>query len=168
MPWKSVRIKVRGGKATPEPPLGPSISQYGLNVDEVVNKINEVTKVYEGLEVTVDIHVNTDTKEYRIEVKSPSTTSLLLSMAGADKPSGDPAHTKVGNISLEDAIKVAIMKKRDLNAKTLKAALKSIVSSAATIGLTVEKKDPYQVVKEIAEGVYDDLIKKYESSWNEV
>ena len=165
MPWKMIRSKVQGGKASPSPPLGPSISQYGLDVNEVINKINELTKKFEGLEVTVNIHVNTDTKEYRIEVKSPTTTSLLLKLAGASGPSGDPAHQKVGDVSLEDIVKIAIMKKSDLTAKSLKAAVKTILSSAATIGVTVDGKEPRDIIKEIENGVHDELLLKYENEW---
>ncbi|MCD6324522.1 MAG: 50S ribosomal protein L11 [Desulfurococcales archaeon] len=165
MAWKTVRAKVKGGQASQAPPLGPALNQYGLDVGKVIDEINEMTKGFEGEEVTVNIYVNTDTKEYRIEVKSPSTTSLLLKAAGASKPSGDPAHNKVGNISLEDAIKVTLLKKYDLTAKTLKAGLKSILSTAATIGLTVDGKEPKEVVKEVEEGMHDELLLKYEEEW---
>ena len=160
-----IRAKVQGGKATPSPPLGPAISQYGLDVNEVINKINELTKKFEGLEVTVNIYVNTETKEYKIEVKSPTTTSLLLKFAGASSPSGDPAHQKLGDVSLEDIIRIAIMKKNDLTAKSLKAAVKTILSSAATIGVTVNGKEPKDVVREIEKGLHDDLLLKYEDEW---
>ena len=165
MPWKVIRSKVQGGKASPSPPLGPSISQYGLSVNEVINKINELTKKFEGLEVTVNIYVNTETKEYRVEVKSPTTTSLLLKLAGASSPSGDPAHQKVGDLSLEDIVKVAIMKKNGLTAKSLKAAVKTILSSAATIGITVNGKEAKDVVREVEDGMHDELLLKYEDEW---
>ena len=165
MPWRMIRAKVQGGKAAPTPPLGPAISQYGLDVNEVINKINELTKKFEGLEVTVNIYVNTETKEYKIEVKSPTTTSLLLKFAGASSPSGDPAHQKVGDVSLKDIIRIAIMKKNDLTAKSLKAAVKTILSSAATIGVTVNGKEPKDIVREIEKGLHDDLLLKYEDEW---
>ena len=168
MPVKMVKVRVQGGKATPAPPLGPTLSQYGLDVAEVVDKINEMTKGFEGLEVTVVIHVDTETKKYDIEVKSPSTTSLLLKFAGASKPSGDPAHNKVGDISLEDVIKVALLKKEDLTAKSLKGAVKSILSTAATIGLTVDGKEPKQVLSEVKEGMHDSLLLKYEEEWKKL
>ncbi len=165
MPWRIIRARVKGGNATPAPPLGPAISQYGLDTNEVINKINEATKDYKGIEVTVEIQVNPDTKEYRINVKSPTTTSLLLKFAGASQPSGDPAHQKVGDISFEDVIKVALLKKNDLNAKSLKAAVKTILSSAATIGLTVDGKEPKLVVREVVDGKYDSILLKYEDEW---
>ena len=165
MSWRIIRARVKGGKATPTPPLGPAISQYGLDVNEVINKINEATKDYGDLEVTVEILVNPETKNYKINVKSPTTTSLLLKFAGALEPSGDPAHKKVGDVKFEDIVKIAILKKHDLTAKTLKAAVKTILSSAATIGVTVEGKEPKEVLREVTEGKYDPILLKYEEDW---
>jgi len=162
---KVLRFQIEGGKASPEPPLGPALSDVGLNVSEVVDKLNEITKPYEGLTVDVKIIVDLDTKSYRIELGLPTTTSLLLKFAGASEPSGDPAHNKVGDIKMEDVIKVAIMKKPEMNAKSLKAAVKCILGSARSIGLTVEGKDPKDVVREVEQGVYDELIKRYEDEW---
>jgi len=160
-----LKFQIEGGKASPEPPLGPALNEVGLNVSEVVEKLNEITKPYEGLTIDVKIIVDLDTKNYRIELGLPTTTSLLLKFAGASEPSGDPAHNKIGDIKMEDVIKIAIMKKPEMNAKSLKAAVKCILGSARSIGLTVEGKDPKIVAKEVDQGVYDELIKRYEEEW---
>lgn len=165
MSEKLIRVKVQGGKASQAPPLGPTLNQLGLNVGEVISKINELTKDFEGMEVNVDIHVNPATKAYRIEVKSPTTSSLLLKFAGVQQPSGDPAHRKVGNISFEDIIKISLLKKNELTAKTLKSAVKSIISTAGSIGLTIDGKDFKQVLEEVNKGLYDEILKKYESEY---
>jgi len=162
---KVLRLRVQAGKASPAPPLGPTLAQYGLPVNKVIEEINEATKEYAGLEVTLILRVDEATGKYSIEVKSPTTTSLLLKYAGVQEPSGDPTHKKVGNISIEDAVKVAIAKKGELKAKTLKAAAKSVVSTARSIGLTVEGKDPKAVLAEIDTGVYDEVFKRYEELW---
>jgi len=164
---KVIKAQIEGGKASTAPPLGPSLAEVGLNPSEVVEKINEMTKPYEGLTIDVKIYVDLDAKKYRIELGLPTTTSLLLKFAGASEPSGDPMHKKVGNIKLEDVIKIAIMKKPQLTAKSLKAAVKTILGTARAIGLTVEGKDPKQVIKEIEAGVYEELFKKYENQWRE-
>ncbi len=165
MVWKTVKAKIKGGEATNEPPLGPSLAQYGLPVDEVISKINELTEPLKGMEVSVNIYFDTETKNYRVEVKSPSTSSLLLKVAGASKPSGDPAHNKVGDLSLDDVIKVTLMKKHELTAKTLKAAVKTVLSTAATIGLTVNGKEPKVVISEVVDGKHDELLLKYDEEF---
>lgn len=165
MSEKLIRVKVQGGKASQAPPLGPTLNQLGVNVGEVVSKINELTKDFEGMEVNVDIYVNPVTKNYRIEIKSPTTTSLLLKFAGAQQPSGDPSHKKVGDISFDKVVEVSILKRYELTAKSLKSAVKSVISTAGSIGLTIGGKDFKQVLKEVNEGLYDEILKKYESKW---
>ncbi|MCY0859419.1 MAG: 50S ribosomal protein L11 [Sulfolobaceae archaeon] len=168
MPTKSIKVMVEGGNVKPGPPLAPTLSQLGLNVGEVVKKINEATAQFKGMSVPVTIEVDTDTKSYSIKVGIPTTTALLLKAVNAEGPSGDPAHKKIGNISIEQIIDVAIMKKPSMTAKTLKSAVKSIVGTAKAIGLTIEGKDGKEIIKEIEEGKYDELFKKYEEKWNQV
>lgn len=162
---KVVKTQVKGGEAGAEPPLGPAIADAGLNVAEVIEKINKVTEKYRGYTVTVKVIVNLDTKEYDIEVELPTITSLLLVTAGASEPSGDPIHKKVGNIKFEDVVKIAILKKPELTAKTLKAAVKTVLGSARSIGITVEGRDPKDVSKDVDQGLYDEILKNYEAEW---
>jgi len=163
---KVIKVQVEGGKASPAPPLGPAITDAGLNIAEVIEKINKMTEMYKGFTVTVKIIVDLDTKNYEIQLELPTVTSLLLSIAKASEPSGDPMHKKIGNISIEDVIRVALMKKPELTAKTLKAAVKTILGSARSIGLTVEGKDPKDVIKEMEQGAYDAILSRYESEWS--
>lgn len=162
---KVIKVQVEGGKASNAPPLGPALADAGLNVTEVVDKINKMTEPYKGHTVTVKIVVDLDTKEYNLLLELPTTTSLLLSVAGASEPSGDPAHKKIGNLRFEDVIKVVLLKKQELSAKSLKAAVKTILGSARSIGLTVEGKDPKEVMAELSKGLYDDMLRKYEEEW---
>ncbi|HIQ24082.1 MAG TPA: 50S ribosomal protein L11 [Pyrodictium delaneyi] len=160
-----INVKVKGGEASPAPPLSDSLKKVGLDVDKVVEEINEVTSKYKGFEVQVKIIVDEDTKEYEIEVKPPTTTELLLKAVGAKEPSGDPMHQKIGDLPFEKIVEIAIMKKPGLTAKTLKAAVKTILGSARSIGITVDGKDPKQVTREVEEGVYDAVLSKYEEEW---
>ncbi len=163
---KVVKVQVEGGKASPAPPLGPALTDAGLNVNEVIEKINKMTGEYKGYILTVKIIVDLDSKSYNIELELPTVTSLLLSAAKVSEPSGDPMHKKIGNIGMEDVARIAILKKPELNTKSLKAAIKMILSSARTIGLTVENRDPKDVIKDVDRGVYDEIIRKYEESWS--
>ncbi|MEM4043139.1 MAG: 50S ribosomal protein L11, partial [Sulfolobales archaeon] len=52
-----------------------------------------------------------------------------------------------------------------LNAKSLKAAVKTILGTARSIGLTVNNKDPKELIRELDEGVYDSILKSYEDKW---
>lgn len=161
---KVVNLKIKGGEAS-EKQLGPAISQLGLDVKKVIEEINKKTEKFKGMEVKIKLMVDEETKEYEIEIKPPTTTELLLKAVGASKPSGDPMHQKIGDLPFEKMVEIAIMKKPDLLAKSLKAAVKTILSSARSIGITVDGKDPKQVTREVEEGLYDAVLAKYEEEW---
>ncbi|MET1160603.1 MAG: 50S ribosomal protein L11 [Thermoprotei archaeon] len=162
---KTIRVMVEGGRANPGPPLGPTLAPLRVNVMDVVKAINEATKDFEGLTVPVEIVVDMETRKFEVKVGVPTTTALLLKEVGAKEPSGDPAHKKIGDLPFEKIVKVALIKKEQLTAKTLKAAVKTILGSARSIGITVDGKDPKVVQKEVDEGKYDDILAKYEEEW---
>ncbi|MCC6034982.1 MAG: 50S ribosomal protein L11 [Desulfurococcaceae archaeon] len=163
---KTLKFIIEGGKATPGPPIGPALSPYKVNVVEVVNAINNATKDYEGLPIPVEVTIDTDNRKFEVKVGIPTTTALLMKFAGAKEPTGDPAHKKIGDVKFEDIIKIAILKKEQLSAKTLKSAVKTILGTARAVGVTIEGKDPREVVRLIDQGFYDELIKRYEDEWN--
>ncbi|RUM46763.1 MAG: 50S ribosomal protein L11 [Hyperthermus sp.] len=160
-----VNIKVQGGQVKPEPPLTDVASKLGIELDKLVNDINEATKRYKGFTIQVKLIVDEDSKEYDIEIKPPTTTELLLKAVGAKEPSGDPMHNKIGDLSFEKIIEIAILKKPALTAKTLKAAVKTIIGSARSIGITIDGKDGKEVIRDIERGVYDELLAKHEDEW---
>jgi len=157
---KVIEVLVDGGKATAGPPLGPALGPLGVNVLAVVNKINEVTKEYSGMRVPVKVIVDPETKEFEVSVGVPTTSALIVREAGIEKGSSAPNREKVGNLSIEQVVKIAKMKRESLLAKTLKAAVKEILGSCVSMGVTVEGKDPREVQREIDEGVYDSILKE--------
>jgi len=160
---KVVEALVSGGKATAGPPLGPTLGPLGVNVLAVVNRINELTKQYAGMKVPVKIVVDVETKEFEVEVGIPTTSALIISELGIEKGSSSPKTEKVGNLSMQQVIKIAKIKRPQLLAKTLKAAVKEILGSCVSMGVTVEGKDPKEVQREIDEGKYDHLLKEEET-----
>ncbi|BBD72558.1 50S ribosomal protein L11 [Sulfodiicoccus acidiphilus] len=165
MPIKSIKIVVEGGNIKPGPPLAPTLSQLGLNVGEVVKRLNEATSQFKGMSLPVTLEVDVDSKRYEIRVGIPTTTSLLVKYAGAQGPSGDPAHNKVGNITMEQLVEVCLMKREGMLSRTLKAAALSVLGTAHSVGVTVEGKDAKEVAKEVKQGVHDELFSKYEEKW---
>ncbi len=165
MAIRVVNVKVRGGQAKPEPPLSDLAKKYGIDVNKLVEEINKATERYKEFEVQVKLIIDEDTGEYEIEVKPPTTTELLLKAVGAKEPSGDPMHKKIGDLPFEKIVEIAILKKPSLNSKTLKAAVKTIIGSARSIGITIDGKDGKVVTKEVEDGVYDAVLAKYEEEW---
>jgi large subunit ribosomal protein L11 len=151
---EKVEVLVDGGKATPGTPLGPVLGPLGVNVIQVVAMINEKTKSFMGMKVPVKIIVEKD-KSFTVEVGSPPTTALIMKEIGVEKGSGKPKTEKVGDLSLEQALKIARMKQESILGKNLKKAVKEVLGSCVSLGATVEGKDPRQMQKEIDEGKWD-------------
>ena len=160
---KTIEALVPGGQATAGPPLGPALGPLGVNVMAIVNKINELTKDFGGMKVPVKIIVDVDTKEFEVEVGTPTTSALIVKELGIEKGSGDPGKQKVGNLTIQQVIKIAKMKRQELLAKSLKKAAKEVLGSCVSMGVTVEGKDPREVQREIDEGKYDELFEKEEA-----
>ena len=157
---KIVEALVSGGQATAGPPLGPALGPLGVNVLAIVNKINEVTKNYAGMKVPVKITVDAETKEFEVSVGTPTTSALIVSELGVAKGSGAPKTEKVGNLSMVQVVRVAKIKRSKLLARDLRAAVKEVLGTCVSMGVTVEDKEPREAQKEIDEGKYDALFEK--------
>jgi large subunit ribosomal protein L11 len=157
---KTVELLVSGGQATAGPPLGPALGPLGINIMAVVTKINELTHDYAGMKVPVKISVNTDDKTFEVSVGTPTASALLVAELKIEKGSGTPNSAKVGNLSVEQIVRIAKIKRPELLAKTLKGAAKEMMGTCVSVGVTVEGKDPREVQKEVDDGKYDDMFKE--------
>ncbi|MCK4848195.1 MAG: 50S ribosomal protein L11 [Candidatus Heimdallarchaeota archaeon] len=151
---KTVEALVDAGQATPGPPLGPSLGPLGVNIKAVIDEINKQTETFKGMKVPVKIEID-DSRNFTISVGVPPTSSLLLSEAGVEKGSGTPNSEKVGNITFEQCVKIAKMKRNKMLAIDLRAAVKETVGTCVSIGLTVEEEEPKKVIEAIDSGEYD-------------
>lgn len=149
----TVEALVDGGKATAGPPLGPALGPKGVNIGQIIAKINEKTKAFSGMKVPVKILINDD-KSFDIKVGLPPMSALIKGELGLASGSGNAKTTKVGNLTLEQAKKVADMKADDLLGATLEARLCEVAGNCVSVGVTIDGKDPKQFTKDIKAGVY--------------
>ncbi len=157
---ETLEVLVDGGKATAGPPLGPALGPMGLNIMEVVKAINDKTKSFEGMKVPVKIVIDPKTKAYAIEVGTPPTSALILKELGAEKGSGDAGKTRIGNLTITQAVKIANMKVDVMEAKDLRTRVLEIVGTCVSMGVTVDGKSPKEVTAEIRAGKYDRALQK--------
>jgi len=156
----TIEALVEGGKASAGPPIGPALGPTGVNLSQVVQKINELSKPFAGMKVPVKIMVNVSTKQFEIELGIPPSSALILrevveESAEKTKGSGESGHKTVGNIDLEKIIKIARMKKDRLLSTNLKNAVKEIIGTCVSMGVTVDGKPPKEIQKDINSGMYD-------------
>ena len=154
-----VKALVTGGSASGGPPIGPAVGPTGINIKDVVDEINKQTTVFKGLTVPVRIECDPETKQFEIFIETPSTASLLLKELGVEKGSSTCSEEKIGNLTLEQVQNVVDAKKDKFLDKTYKAAIKTVLGTALSIGLTIEGEDPRVVQGKIVNGEYDDKIR---------
>ncbi len=154
---KIVELIVSGGQANAGPPLGPALGPLGINIMAVVNKINEVTKDYAGMKVPVKISVDQEDKTFEVSVGTPTASALIVAELKVEKGSGTPNSVKVGDLSMEQMVKIAKIKGPQLLAPNVKLATKELLGTCVSLGVTVEGKDPREVQKEIDAGNYKEL-----------
>ncbi|HVO77781.1 MAG TPA: 50S ribosomal protein L11 [Methanomassiliicoccales archaeon] len=152
---ETIEVLVEGGKASAGVPLGPALGPMGINVVQVVQKINEKTKSFEGMKVPVKVIVDPKTKAFEIKVGTPPTSSLIFKEIGAEKGSGTPNKSKAGNLTMDQVIKIAGMKQDSLMGKSLKNRAMEVIGVCVSGGVTVEGKDAKAIQKEIREGKWD-------------
>lgn len=134
---KTVKVIAPAGKATPAPPLGPTLGQAGVNIGDFTKKFNEATKNMMGDMIPVVISVYED-RTYDFVLKTPPTSSLILKALGKEKGSGKPNLSKVGTLSKAQLKEIAEKKMPDLNANDVDAAMKVVAGTARQMGVDVK------------------------------
>ena len=162
-----IKILADGGSMSPGPALSQKLGPAGINIGQVIAKINEATKDFKGLKVPVELDVNASTKDFEIQVFSPPVSELIKKELGITKGSGMQKKSQVANASIEQMISVAKTKMANLLCNDLKAAVKTVIGSCVSLGILVENKPASEVEKEIDEGKYDKEIQEEKTEISE-
>ena len=134
---KTLKLIIEGGKATPAPPLGPSLAPYGINIGEFCNKFNQATKDLEGVQIPVEVTIYED-RTFEFVLKKPPISYLIKRELGLEKGSGEAGRVIVGKLSKEQVRKIAEEKLPDLNTKDIEKAMKIVEGVARSMGVVVE------------------------------
>ena len=133
-----IKLQVAAGMANPSPPVGPALGQHGVNIMEFCKAFNAKTDGMEkGMPVPVIISVYGD-RSFTFDTKTPPASFLLKKAAGVKKGSGRPNTDKVGKVTRAQLEEIVEMKRADLTAADMDAAVKTIAGSARAMGLDVE------------------------------
>lgn len=157
---KISKFIIEGGKATAGPPIGPALGPLGVNVLAIIEKMNELTSSFMGMRVPVEVIVDTNTKEFEINVGIPSTAALIMQEIKKEKGAAMPGKENLGNISFQKIIEIAKIKMKHLRARNLKSAVKQIVGTCLSMGVTIDKKNPKEIIKAIEKGDFDSLLEE--------
>jgi large subunit ribosomal protein L11 len=152
---KTFNFIVNGGKATGGPPIGPALGPMGVNIMSIVNDINAQTAEYDGLPVPVDVIIDTDTKVFSVKVGMLTTFALISQATGLEKGSGEPNSKFVADISFDKLIGVAKKKRAGIYAASLKTAVREVLGTCQSAGVTIDGRPAKEVQQAIKSGEYD-------------
>lgn len=133
---KQVKLQAPAGRATPAPPLGPTLGQAGVNIGDFVNRFNDATKEMGDTIVPVVLSVYED-RSFDFVVKTPPASILLKKAAGVPKGSGTNLTKKAGKVTKAQIREISETKMPDLNAHDPEQADKIIEGTARSMGIEV-------------------------------
>ena len=132
----TMKVQAMGGAATPAPPLGPALSQHGVNIQQFVNDFNNATQDRRGEVVPAVVTIYAD-KSFDFILKTPPASDLIKKAAKIKSGSGKPNTEKVGTISKDQLREIAEIKLPDLNTNDIDAAMKIIAGTCRQMGVDV-------------------------------
>ena len=158
MAKETVDTLIEGGKATAAPPLGPALGPLKVNIGQVVADINKKTADFKGMKVPVKVIVDTETKEYEIEIGTPPASQLIKTELGIKKGSGTPDKEYVADMTVDQIKKVARMKFDSLLANNMSGAVREIAGTCYSLGIKVDGKAPREFIKDVQDGKYNNQL----------
>ncbi len=132
-----IKLQCPGGQATPAPPVGPALGQHGVNIGQFVKEFNDATRDKPGLIIPVEISVYKD-RTFTFVMKSPPAAVLLKKAAGLASAANAPGSEVAGTVTQDQVREIAEMKKEDLNAASIEAAMRIIEGTARSCGIQVK------------------------------
>ena len=132
-----LKLQIPGGGATPAPPVGSALGQYGVNIMDFVQAFNNDTSSRQGETVPVEITIFED-NSFTFVTKTAPASYLIKKAIGLESGSPEPHKEKVASITRSQLETIAEAKMEDLNSYDLDAAVKIIAGTARSMGGTVE------------------------------
>ncbi|MCF3945454.1 50S ribosomal protein L11 [Acidiphilium sp. AL] len=133
-----IKLQIPAGKANPSPPVGPALGQRGLNIMQFCKDFNAATQGMEvGMPVPVVITAYAD-RSFTFITKTPPNTYFLKKAAGIAKGSTTTGKgATVGKVTMSQLREIAATKMVHMNANDVDGAVRMLIGSARSMGLSV-------------------------------
>lgn len=133
----NLKMKIPAGKATPAPPVGSILGQYGVNMMDFINPFNEQTKDLKGT-VTAHITVYED-RSMDFRVVSEPVDDMIRTKLAIEKGSGRPNSEKIAKkLTQAQVTEIAEIKARDMNTDRIESVKKMVAGTARSMGVEVD------------------------------
>ncbi|MEK6856685.1 MAG: 50S ribosomal protein L11 [Nanoarchaeota archaeon] len=157
-----INLMVDGGELKPGPTIAQPLAGKQMNIQQIITDINSKTTSFKGMKVPIELKIEDD-KSYAIKVGTPPISELIKKEIGIEKGSGTPNKNKVGNLAIEQIVKLAIMKQDSLLFNNFKSAVKIVAGSCNSLGVLIEGRSAREINDEINLGNYDSIINSQET-----
>ncbi|KAL3317299.1 60S ribosomal protein L12 [Cichlidogyrus casuarinus] len=146
-----VFMRVTGGEIGATSALAPKIGPLGLSPKKAGEDIAKATMDWRGIRVTVKLTIQN--RQATVSVV-PSAAALLIK--ALKEPPRDKKKVKNikhnGNISMDDVLEIArVLRPRSL-AKELSGTVKEVLGTARSIGCTIDREAPQDLIEKINTG----------------
>lgn len=158
MSKEKIELLVEGGKAIANSSISQTLGPLRINIQDVLKRINEKTNSFHGMKIPVKVIVDNKTKEVELEFGTPPISELIKKEINAEKGSSEPNKNKIGNLAIEEVIKIAKMKHESMHVNDIKAAVKNVIGSCNAMGVLVEGKSAIEINIDVDKGLYDNEI----------
>lgn len=132
----TLKLQIEANKANPGPPIGPTLGQHGVNIQQFCNEFNEKTKESGNYIIPCILTIYED-RSFDIELRTPPTSDLLRKAINIPKGSSTPNKEKVGKINKKQLEEIAQMKLEDLNTSDIEQAISIVEGTAKNMGIEV-------------------------------
>ena len=133
-----IKINVKGGEATPAPPIGTALGPHGLPIMEFVKAFNDKTSDQKGVVLPVVITVYED-RTFSFIVKKSPVAELIKKALNIKKGSSKPSKEKAGKLTNAQAEEIGAFKMDDLNTKDVQMAARIVKGTARSMGIDTEE-----------------------------
>lgn len=132
-----VKINLRGGEATPAPPVGTALGQHGVGIMDFVKQYNDKTKDMKGQVVPAVITIYED-RTFDFIIKKAPVADMIKKVLGIEKGSGKTPREVAGTLTNAQLKSIAEDKMDDLNTKDVEAAMKIVAGTARSMGIKTD------------------------------
>ncbi len=132
-----IKVTIKGGEATPAPPLGPILGQHGVAIMDFVKAYNDATSDRRGEVVPAVVTIYED-RSFDFELKKAPVSAMILKKLGKDKGSGAAPRDIIGELSDAQTQEIAEDKMVDLNTDNVESAMKIVKGTARSMGVKTQ------------------------------
>lgn len=131
-----LKLQIKGGAATPAPPVGTALGPHGVNLQEFCTKFNEQTRSRAGEVVPIVMTIYED-RSFDFILKIAPVSEMLKKAAKIEKGSSKSLKEQAGTINRAQIREIAQTKLPDMNATDVEAAMRTVEGTAKQMGLKI-------------------------------